>query len=124
MKLSCSLMGAKGKVFVTSPDLFSDVLGTKESLEEFNCNYGVNAGLAHIFRGSHLVFVAHDELGQPRALRLRQHPFFVGTLFQPERRALAGSRHPVVEAFLKSARCSGQRQDVAVLDDGQHAERE
>jgi CTP synthase (UTP-ammonia lyase) len=102
-KLSCSLAGAKGKVIATSQELFSSILGAEESIEEFNCNYGINHGLKGIFAGSDLVFVAHDELGQVRAFRLRRHPFFVGTLFQPERRALVGSLHPVIHAFLKAA---------------------
>jgi len=103
VKLSCSLIGAKGKVIVTLSDRFSAILGAEESTEEFNCNYGLNSDLAAIFQGSALAFVAHDERGQVRAFRLCHHPFFVGTLFQPERRALAGSIHPVVHAFFKAA---------------------
>jgi CTP synthase (UTP-ammonia lyase) len=63
----------------------------------------MNSELAGIFRGSDLEFIAHDESGQIRAFRLSRHPFFVGTLFQPERKALAGLIHPVVNAFLKIA---------------------
>ena len=103
IKLSCSLMGATGKVIATAPELFSGILGADESMEEFNCNYGVNNSLEEIFRGSDLAFVAHDEFLQVRAFRLKQHPFFVGTLFQPERRALKGSLHSVVRAFLNAA---------------------
>jgi CTP synthase (UTP-ammonia lyase) len=103
VKLSCSLMGAKGRVIATMPERFSDLLGADESVEEFNCNYGVDRDLAGIFRGSDLEFVAHDDVGQIRAFRLSRHPFFVGTLFQPERRALAGSIHPVVLGFLTAA---------------------
>lgn len=62
-KLSCSLVGAKGKVIVSLPDRFSDILGASESIEEFNCNYGINSDLANSFRGSDLEFVAHDENG-------------------------------------------------------------
>jgi CTP synthase (UTP-ammonia lyase) len=103
VKLSCSLIGMKGRVIATPPKRFSDILGAEESVEEFNCNYGVNNDLAGIFHGSDMEFVAHDELGQVRAFRLNRHPFFVGTLFQPERRGLVGSIHPVVYAFFKTA---------------------
>ncbi len=102
-KLSCSLAGAKGRVVATPSGRFSALLGADESLEEFNCNYGLNADLAGIFAGSDLVFVAHDGLEQIRAFQLNRHPFFVGTLFQPERRALAGSLHPVVRAFFEAS---------------------
>ncbi len=103
MKLSCSLVGAKGRIIATVPERFAGLLGGPESIEEFHCNYGFNGDLAGLFHGSDLTFVAHDELGQVRAFRLENHPFYVGTLFQPERRALAGSLHPLVEAFLRAA---------------------
>ncbi len=110
-KLSCSLIGAQGKVIATSPTLFAGILGAEESLEEFNCNYGMNDRLAGIFEKSDLKFVAHDELGQVRAFRLNRHPFFVGTLFQPERRALTGTLHPVVETIFKAAELRPHRHD-------------
>ena len=102
-KLSCSLAGAKGRVMATRPGRFAEISGATETIEEFNCNYGINEGLAGIFQGSDLAFVAHDETGQVRAFRLDHHPFFVGTLFQPERKALTGALHPVVRAFLAAA---------------------
>ena len=50
-----------------------------------------------------ILIVAHDEAGQVRAFRLKSQPFFIGTLFQPERRALAGSLHPIVRTFFLAA---------------------
>ena len=32
-----------------------------------------------------------------------QHPFFIGTLFQPERSAFQGVVHPLIKAFLQAA---------------------
>ena len=53
-----------------------------------------------------------DDAGEPRAIELDGHPFFVGTAYQPERSALgvlgaaaapggppAGQPHPLVFAF-------------------------
>jgi CTP synthase (UTP-ammonia lyase) len=47
--------------------------------------------------------VATDETGDLRAVELDGHPFFVATLFQPERTALAGKRAPLVVAFVRAA---------------------
>ena len=102
-RLSCSLVEVTGCVVATDPARFAALLGGAESTEGFHCNYGFNGDLAGIFRESPLHFVAHDAAGEVRAFRLDGHPFFVGTLFQPERRALAGALHPVVEAFLRAA---------------------
>lgn len=46
---------------------------------------------------------AHGEDGSIRALEASDHPFFVATLFQPERKALAGVSVPLAEAFLRAA---------------------
>lgn len=103
IKLSCSLSGATGRVIATSPERFAALLGAAEAIEEFNCNYGVNDALAGLFQDSDLEFVAHDEQGQIRAFRSRSLPFYVGTLFQPERKALTGTLHPIVRAFFAAA---------------------
>lgn len=103
VKLSCSLVGVKAKVLAVSGSWFAEILGGSESAEEFNCNYGLAASFEPIFTGAGLEFVARDVAGQVRAFRLPAYPFFVGTLFQPERRALGGVLHPVVRAFLNYA---------------------
>ena len=100
-RLSCSLVGTPQKVLTTAPD-FETLLGGTESLEEFNCNYGVNDELTALFEGSSLAFVACDEQHQRRAFQLQHHPFFIGTLFQPERRALKEELHPLVRAFFQA----------------------
>jgi CTP synthase (UTP-ammonia lyase) len=46
---------------------------------------------------------ATDAADEVRAVELLGHPFFVATLFQPERSALRGIEHPLVTAFLRSA---------------------
>ena len=101
MKLSCSLAGVQARVLAPPGSWYERVVGAADSVEEFNCNYGLSAAFEPYFVGSGLEFVARDEAGQVRAFRLRDHPFFVGTLFQPERRALRGSLHPLVHAFIE-----------------------
>ncbi len=102
-RLSCPLVEVTGRVRATDAARFAALLGGPESTEGFHCNYGVNEPLAGIFENTALHFVAHDEAGQIRAFRVDGHPFFVGTLFQPERRALTGTLHPLVAAFFRAA---------------------
>lgn len=47
---------------------------------------------------------AFDATGEIRAAELSAtiHPFFVGTLFQPERAALRGETPPLVRAFVRT----------------------
>jgi CTP synthase (UTP-ammonia lyase) len=39
---------------------------------------------------------------EARVIELAGHPFFVGTLFQPERSAFAGTAHPLIMAYLQA----------------------
>jgi CTP synthase (UTP-ammonia lyase) len=100
-KLSCSLVGAKSPVIAGIGSKYAKLLGAEVSVEEFNCNYGVAPMFKGLFERTDLEFVAYDEAGQPRVFWHRSHPFFVGTLFQPERRSFSGMIHPVVHALLE-----------------------
>ena len=46
---------------------------------------------------------ARDEAGDVRAVELEGHPFFIATLFQPERAALTGRSHPLIAAYVAAA---------------------
>jgi CTP synthase (UTP-ammonia lyase) len=45
---------------------------------------------------------AVDDNGDVRGIELTSHPFFVATLFQPERRILSEEEVPLVTAFLQA----------------------
>jgi CTP synthase (UTP-ammonia lyase) len=55
-------------------------------------------------RDAELAVSGVDEAGDVRVVELRSHPFFVATLFQPERWALAGRGHPVVNGLVRQIR--------------------
>lgn len=107
VKLSCSLAGVKASVLAPAGGWYARLTGGAESIEEFNCNYGLSPTFEPAFAGSALEFVARDAAGQVRAFRLAGHPFFVGTLFQPERTALRGVLHPIVRRFFEAAARDG-----------------
>jgi CTP synthase (UTP-ammonia lyase) len=50
--------------------------------------------------------LARDEAGEVRAVELTGHPFFLATLYQPERSALRGEGHPLVSAFVAAVSTS------------------
>ena len=45
--------------------------------------------------------VGSDKEGEIRILELRDHLFFVATLFVPQTRSLADRPHPLVTAFIR-----------------------
>jgi CTP synthase (UTP-ammonia lyase) len=104
VKLSCSLSGgAVAPVIAPEGGWYARLVGTTRRDEEFNCNYGLAPDSEPLFADATLRVEARDEEGHVRVVRLSGHPFFVGSLFQPERRALRGELHPLVRAFLESS---------------------
>ncbi len=100
-KLSCSLVETRAPVYAVAGSFYEILMGSAVSKEEFHCNYGVAPNFESVFSGTDLEFVARDAGGRVRVFRHRQHPFFVGSLFQPERCGLVGELHPLVRAFLE-----------------------
>ena len=97
-RMHCPLIEQSQKILITN-EQFRVTYGGDSGLEGFHCSYGLNSAYERLFAGTALEIVARSEDGQARAFQLRGHPFFVGTHFQPERKALTGSAHPLVQAF-------------------------
>jgi CTP synthase (UTP-ammonia lyase) len=100
--LQCSLVEETGGVRFREGSRLALAYGVPESVEGYHCSYGLNPHFARELTGGPLEVTATDESGDIRALELQGHPFFVLTLFQPERAALRGVAPPVVTAFLQS----------------------
>jgi CTP synthase (UTP-ammonia lyase) len=97
--LECSLVGHEGAIDYTPGTLLARITGVERSVERYNCAYGIAPGFVSALEHAGVVFSAHDADGAPRALELPGHPFFLGTLFQPELGGDGGRAHPVIRAF-------------------------
>jgi CTP synthase (UTP-ammonia lyase) len=102
--LSCSLVEQTGGITFTPGSRLQAIFGGRPALEGYHCNYGVNPGYRSRLEAAGLRFTGFDPAGDIRAFELPDHPFFVGTLFQPERSALRGAPHPLIAAFLANLR--------------------
>lgn len=101
--LSCSLVGQQGDIVFTPGSRLDRIFGGEVAREGYHCNYGPNSAYRSRFEAAGLVFTGFDREIQVRACELVGHPFFLGTLFQPERAALEGRSHPLIEAFVRAA---------------------
>lgn len=88
--LSCSMVEVQGDVILSPSSKIAALTGMLRIREGYHCNFGLNPKYAEAFARSGFRTVAHGEDGEPRAGELAGHPFFVGTLFQPERAVLTG----------------------------------
>jgi CTP synthase (UTP-ammonia lyase) len=103
--LACSLVERAGDLHFAPGSLLHAAYGRDTAHETYHCSYGVNPAHRAALEDAGLHFTAFDNDGAIRAAELptTTHPFFVGTLFQPERAALTGATPPLVRAFVYAA---------------------
>ncbi|WP_442910822.1 CTP synthase C-terminal region-related (seleno)protein [Kluyvera sp. CHPC 1.251] len=101
--LTCSLVEKSDTIELRANTLIARAYG-RDSIEEgYHCSYGISADFAEALTSLPLRVTGWDDNGDIRAVELVTHPFFVATLFQHERNALAGRPAPLVQAFLHAA---------------------
>jgi len=98
--LTCGLLDSEGLVRFVPNSKLATAYGALEAGAEYLCRYGVNPEFREALVAGPLREAAIDEGGDLRAVELDVHPFFVATLFQPERAVLRGKRVPIVSAFI------------------------
>jgi CTP synthase (UTP-ammonia lyase) len=101
--LACALVEAQGAVRFRPGSLLRMAYGADEAVEGYRCRYGLNPAFRDALPAGALRVAAEDEAGDVRAVELDGHPFFVATLFQPERAALHGQVPAIVAAFVRAA---------------------
>ncbi|WP_185035823.1 CTP synthase C-terminal region-related (seleno)protein [Pseudomonas canadensis] len=100
--LSCALVEATDSVRLAPYTRIAEAYGTLDVQEGYRCRYGVNPEFLDALLEGDLIPSGHDSAGDLRAVELLDHPFFVATLFQPERAALQGITPPLAMALLKA----------------------
>ncbi len=98
--MSCSLLESEGDIELLENSKISSLYGTARITEKYNCSYGFNREYLPLFENCEMRISAYDADGDPRAIEIPNHPFFVGVAFQPERSAFANISHPLINAFV------------------------
>lgn len=103
--LVCALRDVKGPIYFRPGSRIAAIYGAEETQEEYNCGFGLNPAYKAQLEESGVELTGWDIEGDARVLELpvERHPFFIATLFQPERSALAGNGHPLITAFMQAA---------------------
>ncbi|VVO81643.1 CTP synthase [Pseudomonas fluorescens] len=104
--LSCALVEAVDTIDLLEGSLLAKAYESTEIREGYRCRFGVNPQYEGELLKRELHAVGHDSEHELRAVELSGHPFFVATLFQPERAALKGVLPPLVGAFVEA--CAGR----------------
>jgi CTP synthase (UTP-ammonia lyase) len=105
--LACPLVEKTGTLHFVSGSRLQRAYASTQASEAYHCSYGLNAEYRTQLEKAGLCFSGFDDTGEGRAFELPSHQFFIGTLFQPERSALRGEVHPLIQAFLRAVLSTG-----------------
>ena len=101
--LACGLVEQSGDIVIVPGTKLARAYLVDRATETYHCSYGLNPRFEYLLEPGPLRISARDTAGEVRAVELDGHPFFVATLFQPERAALEDRAHPIVSAFVAAA---------------------
>jgi len=102
--LACSNTEIITTCLLTPGSHVAAIYGTNEVTEQYGtCNYGPNAQFWPVLEQGGLHVTGADADGNARIVEIDHHPFFIGTLFQPERSAFQQIVHPLIRALLQAA---------------------
>jgi CTP synthase (UTP-ammonia lyase) len=107
--LACSLVEVSDDVLLQPGSRIAAAYGRDRASEGYRCRYGLNPVFAEQLTQGPLRATAHDSQGEVRGIELDAHPFFVATLFQPERASMRGEAPPLVRSLIQAAALAARR---------------
>jgi CTP synthase (UTP-ammonia lyase) len=101
-KLACSLVGQKLDIILQDKQsVVYNIFQKNRITEHYYCNFGLNPEYLELLQNNGLKTVGVDESGESRIIELKDHPFFIGTLFVPQSQSTQEHPHPLVSSFIK-----------------------
>ena len=97
-------MGQRARVTLRPGTRAFALYGAPTSEEDFFCSYGLDPSWVPRLEAAGLVVSGVGDAGEPRAVELPRHPFFLSTLFLPQSRSSAQAPHPVLVGFASAVR--------------------
>lgn len=100
--LACSLHDHTITVDLTSGSRLAELHGYRQAVERTTCRYGLAPAVQHIAGEFGMRIAAVDDTGEVRAVERPGHPFFIGTLYQPQLTSSESAPHPVFLGLLNA----------------------
>jgi CTP synthase (UTP-ammonia lyase) len=98
--LACALVEVSDQIQLLPNTRLAAAYQRETICEGYRCRFGLNPDFRAALLHGAMRAAAIDDHGEVRAIEIAPHPFFVATLFQPERAALVGEATPIVDAFV------------------------
>ncbi len=103
-KLACSLVEKEEQLSLTGKQSkFFTIIGQTEFPGRYFCSYGLNEKYTNVLQQHGIKFTSVSADGLTRSFELDNHPFYIGTLFQPALTSAADKPNPVIKAFVQAA---------------------
>ena len=101
-KLSCSLVEQQEQLTIGDKNsLLFSIIGKEQLTGKYFCSYGLNSCYIPQLTSNGLRLTALSPGGEVRAFEIANHPFFIGTLFQPALTFSSDEPNPIITAFVK-----------------------
>jgi CTP synthase (UTP-ammonia lyase) len=102
-RLSCSLAGKTQEILLYPDSRLREIMGRDQITENYICNFGLNDRFRGDLERAGVRVGGVSSEGEVRALEWPEHPFFIGTLFQPQLSSQEGAPHPLIVEFIRAA---------------------
>jgi CTP synthase (UTP-ammonia lyase) len=101
-KLSCSLVQQQEELIIADKDsLLYKIVQRDRLTGKYFCSYGLNNSYVDVLESNGLTITARSVDGAVRAFEIKDHIFFVGTLFQPALSSAEEKPDPIISAFVQ-----------------------
>lgn len=101
-RLACSLSGRKMEISLKPNSQIAELYGSTSAQENYYCNFGVNPSYIETLKSSYLKVTGSDAEGEIRIIEIRDHPFYIGTLFVPQTNSKPQAPHPIITGLLNA----------------------
>ena len=100
--LSCSLDGKILEIkLIGSKSIVHQLFSSRLIKEKYYCNFGLNPKYQSIINDNGFTVVGTDVNNAARILELKDHPFFIATLFVPQDNSSFEKPHKLITGFIK-----------------------
>lgn len=103
-RLACSLKGEQETLtLIDETSYLYKIYGTKKLIGKYYCSYGLNENYIETLKSNGIRFTSTSDDGNFRSFEIDNHPFFIGTLFQPALTSTRENSNPMIIEFVKES---------------------
>lgn len=100
--LNCNIKGRPLKIAIAENSMSFQYYGTKEISESYYCSFGINPQFQNEINNAGFRIVGSDRTKEARILELKNHMFFIATLFVPQVNSSFEAPNKLITSFIKA----------------------